>query len=284
MKELQELQETREKIIDYINKIDISDVKSNEISIRIGNEVIVFSQSNKYNLSSIEEEIREELKDKVNEKLKAIGEKLKERIEYASNMIDTYKSTYEIEKKKLEEKIKNAFIMPEITLEHAKKGLSVVRGNRNDEFIWIMNGVYNPKFVDKRMIEKKYRSMMLTQIVFLVTTKNDKVTGLDIVKPIGLGRFDHYHTGCWGDFKYSRKWSTPDDIIQLVKEAEIVLETINSMSLADRSPENLPRFSTLKNHLLNEGESDGESISNKHLLRAGVTESSRNDSDEVWGS
>ena len=282
MEELEKLKKEKEKILNYIKNIKISDVKSKEISIRIGSEIIVFSQSGRYNLS-IEDEIREELKAEVNKKLQDIGERLNERIQSASEMISTYKNQYEAKKYEVEEKLKNASIMPEINFDHAYRGLSVVKGRRAGEYVWLMNGIYNPKFVDNKMIEKKYRSMMLTQIVFVISTRDNKITNLDIRKPIGLGEFKHYHTSCWGDFKFSREWSTPDDIISLAKEAEIVLETINSMSLADRSPDGLPRFATLKRHLLETGQNDGEMTASKHLSRAGVSETIRNNEEEVWG-
>jgi hypothetical protein len=282
MEELEKLREEKEKILNYIKNIEISDVKSKEISIRIGNEIIVFSQSGRYNLS-IEDEIREELKVEVNKKLQSIGERLNERIQSASEMISTYKNQYEMKKHEVEEKLKNASIMPDINFNHASRGLSVVKGGRAGEYIWLMNGIFNPKYIDDRMIEKKYRSMMLTQVVFVISTRDNKITNIEIRKPIGLGDFRHYHTNCWGDFKYSREWSTPDDIISLAKEAEIVLETINSMSLADRSPDGLPRFQTVKKHLLNKGDSDGEMVASKHLTRAGVTETIRNNEEEIWG-
>ena len=56
----------------------------------------------------------------------------------------------------------------------------------------------------------------------------------------------YQHQGTW---RFPREYNTADDIIKIAKDAEAVLENVNTGSVANRNPSGLPRIDTLKSNI-----------------------------------
>ena len=179
--------------------------------------------------------------------------------------------------------------MPDVFSSHAEKGLSLVKGRYKDELMWLVQGIYWPKKVNSTPLEGKFSKKMLTQIIYCIETKNDKVIRVSTRKPIDFSYFNHYHQStpdCWGNWKHPAKWETPDDIISIAREAEFVLEDINLGSIADHNPRGLPRLTTVKRHILKDDDVKDEKkldigLLNQNARRAGITASVRSEED-LW--
>lgn len=233
-----------------LSSVSLDNIRAEGFTIMCGTKVLKLSVTEEKSDSSIEDVIRKELSDKLSERLLKIGDVVKKKLDDMTVYVSQIKSEYEKKTYEVEERLKYSNIMPNITYEHARQGLSLSKGNDKDELKWFYQAVYWPKYIDNSVIDKSYSKRMVSNIVIMVTTFDNKITRVDVKKPIGMGSFEHYHTGCWGNWNYSKEWTTPDDIIKVCKEAEIVLETINTESLANRSPRGLPRVSTVLTHSL----------------------------------
>jgi hypothetical protein len=122
---------------------------------------------------------------------------------------------------------------------------------------YLVHGLYWPKYVDRQAIEPTYTKKMISHIVIMFRTEGNRIKEITTRKPIGFDYFDHYHQAkpdCWGQWKFQRNFRGCDDIIKIAQEAQIVLENVNSGSVANRNPRGLPRKDTLNRHLLPEGE------------------------------
>lgn len=271
-------EQLQKQINSDLSSFDIDDVKTNGITIRAGSKILKFDISEENDLSTIEEEIRNEYKLKVKEKLNVIKEKVSEKMIEMSNFINQLKNEYELKESKLKRKLKNSVIMPEVTLAHAEQGLSIVKGSRSDEIYWLVNGIYWPKFINKKPIEIKFSKKMISNIIFMIKTKKDKVVGVTTRRPIGMEYFQHYHQNdpdCWGDWHPEHeKYKSPNDIIKIARKAEALLEYINNHSIAKNSPRGLPRISTVKNHLITIDESKNQNMGqlNQQVRRSGITQ------------
>lgn len=246
-KKMKDISTSVDKVMGGLN---LDDVKSQGMTVRIGGKVVKFEVTGEVSLP--EDEIRAEYAKKLSDKLKSIKDTLNEKMSEMAYMADEARRDYEKKEKALNDKLKSAKPMPDVTYEHAKAGLSVVKGAGAGELFWMYQGIYWPKFVDNRPISPTYIKKMITPITLIVATKDDKVTSVITRKTIGLGKFDHYHnTGgsdCWGSWNFNKSWKTPDDILSICRDAMAVLENINGGSLAQRSPSGLPTYATvLKN-------------------------------------
>jgi len=143
----------QEQINKDLESFDIDDVKTNGFTIRAGSKILKFKISEESDLSSIEDEIREEYKTKIKEKLNIIKDKVSEKMIEMSNFVNQLKIEYESKEERLKRKLNEAVIMPNVGLDHAREGLSIIKGQRENEIIWLVNGIYWPKFVNNRPIE-----------------------------------------------------------------------------------------------------------------------------------
>ena len=170
----------------------------------------------------------------------------------------------ELERKErnLAAKYNNAAMMPDITYDHAKKGLMVVRNaGKNDELLWLFRGRYQCKFFKKsrakksKAIDKTLRKRLVKDIIIRVRTRGINVVEVTTHNPdADMSPFWHYHkmsatSDCWGSWTRPSSWSTPDDIIRCAKDALAVLETINEGSVAKDNPAGLPRLDTVRENL-----------------------------------
>ncbi len=276
-----------------IDSFDVDDIKTKGITIRVGSNILKFKLSEEEDLSSIENEIREEYKKRIREKLNIIKEKVSEKMIEMSNFVNQLKLEYESKEEKLKRKLRNVVIMPDVKFKHACSGLSVVKGDMENEIIWLVNGIYWPKFVNEDPIDPKFSKKMISNIVFLIKTRNNKVLELSTRKPIGMEMFEHYHQNnpdCWGDWSPSEeKFNGPDDAIRIARKAEALLEYINKHSIAKSSPRGLPRLSTVKNHLISIEKAKKQSIGslNQQIRRAGITQTgigSMTDDGDIWST
>ena len=171
----------------------------------------------------------------------------------------------DIKERNLRKKYADAALMPDITQSHMLKGLSVFKGNANDELIWVYKGIYNPRFVivpdpinrtkTRKPIPARLVNRLKHDILYIIGTKKEKVTSLKTTKTQkdtydqDLPLFQHYHQtasgDCWGTFIHSKRWKKADDIIEIAKEAEAVLEGVNKGSIASSDPAGLPKLDTL---------------------------------------
>lgn len=252
--------ETLEDVDGTISELNIEDLKSEGITVRSGDKVIKFEFMKEESITSIEDDIRAELKDRLTEKLKGVRSKVIEKLDNMSVYVETLKKELESKKKEYDRKISSSNLMPDISSEHAMQGLSVVRdsgSSRSDSYMWLFQAVYWPKYIEKvtnsgeiehRVINSSYSKRLVNHIIITVHTKGNTISNVGVRKPFGLENFSHYHNECWGDWHPQPTWETVDDIIKVAKEAETVLETINTGSLASHSPRGLMRISTLEKH------------------------------------
>lgn len=234
---------------------DAVDTPDSLIKVRHGNKI--FS----YKVENVEEEfdidsVKSEVKEIYAQRLAEIKTKVTEYIQEFKFIFDKEKKKVEDIKKELERKLQSCNIMPEITEDHLRKGLSVVKGNGNESFTWSYKTVYHPKIYNDRVIDPAQSKKMITPINIVIKTTGDRIVKVVVMRSVGWSKFEHYHSmgsdsDCWGDWKpNTHSYKTPDDIIDIGKHAVSVLERINPRSFGNQSPKGLPRPSTIEKHLL----------------------------------
>lgn len=265
--------------------ISMDSIISDGISLRVGNRLVKFTVDSD-NVLDVENEIRNEFKNKVSKRLEQLGDIIQTKMNEVSSIVSSYKREFDRKEKLLTDELKASAKMPNVSLSHAQKGLSVVKGNNKDEIIWLYKGIYYPRFIDRKLIDPKFSKRLITNVVFVIRTENGSVKEILIKRSTDLSKFDHYHqmsnnSDCWGNFKWQRICNTPDEIISLAKEAEAVLENVNSLSLAQRNPSGLPRFETLNSHIVNEKPSSYKDLETKpSMSREGIE--IKIDDEDVW--
>lgn len=271
-----------------IDSLNIDDVKSEGITIRVGKQLVKLEVVSDSPIS-IEDEIREEFRSKIKSKLQEIKTRLNTQIQSLVDSTTQVKIEFERKENQLREKIARAHPMPDIFMKHAEKGLSVVKGDRQDELIWLVQGVYWPKTFgdmnEMKEIDPNYSKKMMTHIIFMIKTQGDTVINVTTRKPLGLGLFQHYHQqgrgDCWGNWSYPKHWEKPSDIIQIAKDAEAVLENINPWSIAQHNPRGLPRLTTIKRHL-RPLSAHRRTTTNQDGVRIGTEDAPVRNGDDIW--
>jgi hypothetical protein len=257
----EELSNRKKDMFRILDSIDIDSLKSEGISLTFGGKTFKFTELEVVENTALEEKIRKEFRERLNEQQQRIREKINAKINQLLVMQSTKAQELERKEQELIRKYRNVAAMPEITTEHLAKGLSVARPsyNERDKLCWLYACKYNPKFIKIREGRKKlpddFVNRMTKDIVIKIETKSNSVVSVEVMK-YKEGRidpFDHYHKtvhggDCWGKWTKPSTWNTPDDIIRIAKAAEAVLETVNGGSVAKRGPEGLPKYQTLLNH------------------------------------
>jgi len=255
MPELTKLKkESLEKMFQDIDSVDVDAIKNTGITIRAGNKLVKLEVVSETPIE-LEEEIREEFRIRLREKLQEIKNRLNQKVTEIVETTSRIRIEAERKEQELKSQLQKAHPMPDVFFEHAGRGLSCVKGQGRGEIIWLVTGIYWPKFYDGQRIDPKYSKKLLTQIIFMIHTKDDKVTGVSTRQLIGLDYFEHYHQhkpDCWGRWVYPKNWSRPEEIIKIARDAEAVLQNVNPHSIANRSPRGLPRKETLARHLASE--------------------------------
>jgi len=282
---MEEKIEQFKSVFNDLDMIDIDKIKTDGMSMRIGNKLVIF-KSIEDNPISVEDEIRNELREKINSQQKLIRDKINAKISEMVEYFNQVKREYLRKENDLKRTLRNSTAMPNVEFNHAQRGLSVLKGS-NGEIIWLVQGVYWPKTIDGKPIEKKFSKKMISPIVFLIKTNDNKVHDVSTRQPIGLDYFDHYHQSrpdCWGQWKHSKDFKTPDDIIKIARDGEAVLENINTSSIATGSPRGLPRKSTILKHIVKNKEEDVLGSLNQQIRRSGISVDTGSDSLDVWSS
>jgi hypothetical protein len=239
-------------MLNLIKNFDINDVKNNKVNLRIGNVLYDLTVSND-TVEFNESEIRKEFESKINERLTKIREVIKNQMKDVSMLVSSIQSEFDRKEKTLKDMLSKTSAMPNITIEHARKGLSIFRGQNSNEIQWLVRRTYNPKFIDREPIEVSYVKKMMTNIYIMITTRDNSVIHVSSRYINSLDYFDHYHQvnpDCWGSWSYPKTWNDPNDIINIADQAVSVMENINTMSIAHRTPRLLPRLDTLRRHVV----------------------------------
>jgi hypothetical protein len=272
-----------------IDSINVDDIKNEEVHLRLGNRIYKLVCSGDIDETYMENRIRKEFKKKLSEKLDSIKRKINTKLNQMSEFVVAIKEDYKEKEAELVRKLDSVATMPEISYSHAEKGLSVVRGHGPNKYYWLVQGIYWPKYVDHEPIDPEFSVSLITPVIILVETNGDKIVKVSVRKPLGLARFQQYHTimdneECWGNWNYERKWKTPNDIIKIGQEAQIILENINSGSLGNREPSGLPSIETVKRHVKKKGKIKDAEL-NKREERMGVSpQSTHVDGSNIWST
>lgn len=259
-----EVKSRHKEMLDELESISVEDLKSEGVSLSFGGKTFKLTDLEIVEEDTVEDRLRKEFKEKLNSQQQRIRDKINEKINQLLVMHQNKQQELDRKEKAMKLKYSSVAMMPEITQNHMHRGLSVVKGNNKDGLLWVYRGIYNPRFIvvysDHSMKERKplpsrLVNRMKKDIIILIKTRGQKITSVDthIASNTGdrtLPRLEHYHqTGthdCWGSWKHQESWKTPDDILQCAKDAEAVLEVINSGSYANRGPAGLPRSATLE--------------------------------------
>lgn len=284
---MNDLNDTMKSIGDAVDGVTLDSLELDGVQVRIGGKVVKLEVVSKSDIDYVDE-IKEEYRVKLNEKLNRIKGVVNDKFNNIMASVESMKGDITRKERELDSKLRNAKLMPDVTYEHAKQGLSIVKSNSSshDAMTWLVQGVYWPKTVDHVPIESTYQKKMISNVIFVIDTEGNKVLRISTRKPLGLEYFGHYHQSqpdCWGDWKYARDFEGPDDIIKMAREAEIVLENINTRSLANHTPRKMPRIQTLKNHLDRSVGQVNVSAVNNVSQRIGVDTLTVNQND-VWTS
>jgi len=278
---------------EVLDDISIDDVRSEGMTVRIGGKVVKLQVTEEVTLP--EDEIRAEYSAKLTEKLQRIRDILNEKVSEMSYMVEQNRVDYEEKERELQERLSSANIMPDITYDLAKSGLSVVKKHSRhtgpDVLTWLYQGVYWPKYVDGNPIEPKYAKRMISPVTLEIVTEKDRLQRVTVRKTIGLGKFEHYHSmdsqnDCWGQWVFPKNWKEPKDILKVAQDAMAVLENVNTHSPGNRSPNGLPRLSTLEQHVLRGEEARNVTYTTSRTdERAGINENTdRGESRSVWST
>lgn len=277
-----------EQIIDGVS---VEDIRANGMTIRMGGKLVKLEVAS-VETPSIEDEIRDELRGQLRQRLEMIKNSLNAKITEMVSFTSSIRAEFERKERQYKDKLRSVRAMPDVSMDHAQKGLSVVKGRNMDSLIWLVQGIYWPKFVDFKPIEPKYAKKLLTHIIIMIETSGENVTRVSTRKTIGLDYFEHYHQSspdCWGKWKWKSRWGgNPNEIIDIAREAEAVLENVNTGSVANRTPRGLPRLDTLRRHVTNKSAGSPQSVNilNQAARRVGIGAGLRDrDEDEhMWTS
>jgi len=257
-----QVQERKDEMLEVLEGITLEEIQSGGVSLNFAGKTFKFTDMEVINDEDLEEKIRGEFRSKLNTQQQRIREKINTKINQLLTMHQQKQNELERKERSLQEKYNNAAMMPDITYDHAKKGLMVVKNEGNhDELLWLFRGRYQAKFFLKsrarkaKAIKKDLRQRLIKDIIVRIKTKGSQIIGVNTRNPdASMSAFSHYHkmssdSDCWGSWHHPTNWSNPTDIIRCAKDALAVLETINEGSVAKDNPVGLPRLSTVKDNL-----------------------------------
>lgn len=277
-----------------LDGISIEEVQAQGMSIRIGGKVVKLQVTEEVSLP--EDDIRAEYSKLLTDKLQLIKGVLNEKMSEMTYMVEQNRQDFEEKERALNARLSEANLMPNITYDQAKAGLSVVKGHsayrgESDCLTWLFQGVYWPKYVDQNPIDPKYAKRLISPVTLEIVTLKERVRCVTVRKTIGLGKFRHYHamggdSDCWGQWSIPSRWKEPSDILAIARHAMGVLENVNTGSPGDRAPNGLPRLETLRQHVLTGAEAKNVSYGTSRAdERAGITEETdRGTRAQVWST
>lgn len=280
------LNEYNKSMITTVDTLKLDDdFTSKTVSLRLGNKVYDLVVSDK-NIEVNEDEIREEFEARLTEKRLKIKDSIKSKMAEVSALVSSIQDEYDRKERILKDTLSKSAPMPNVTWEHAKRGLTIVKGGGRGEILFLIKRTYNPKYFDHKNIEPLYVKKLMTNIYIKVSTRDDQILGVSSHYMNTLEYFDHYHQArpdCWGSWKYPSHYKTIEDIIKIADDAIAVMENINPMSIAHRSPSLLPRLETIRRHVLTEAPTAPKSVKVSVTgLREGL--GIQEPSQDVWGN
>ena len=253
MATVKKLKKIEDDLFSALSKDITEDINLGEVVLRIGGKICKLSIVSDSESDTIVDNMKREYREKVSEKLSKIGELVNTRLQDYKNVIDSIRNELTRKESEYASKLINLVSMPDITWEHAKCGLSVVRGSGAGSLRWIARRTYNPRYIDRKPLKPAIVKKMTTPVIIVINTTHEKVTKVAVRKIGDLTPFMHYHHSgdgdCWGDWYPKATWESPYDIISIADDAIAVLENINTLSIGERSPRGLPRLDTVKRNI-----------------------------------
>ena len=250
-----EIEQKRKEIFELIDGYTDADTSGDmKDLITKGMQMYVNGYVVNFDITSVEElpadKLKEDVKKQFQEKLGQIKEAINEKLYSLSESYESLREKLddELEKAKTEN---SKHIMPDIEYEHAKKGLSVVKGSSSDELIWLQRGYYQVKTIDGEPIEPVLSEQSRRPVNVEVFTRGQDVVSVKIRNFKSLTGVRHYHstdggsTDCWGDWNYHQRWSDPYDIIDIANHALNILRDVNTSSPGESNPPYLPTIDAL---------------------------------------
>jgi hypothetical protein len=244
------------EIFEKLGVTEANDIVTNGVSIRIGNKIYTLKQVAGSTDIPIEAEIRAEYETKFMSRLSEIGKFVNEKMSGIHTLVTSIKGELDRREVELKRRMENLpFPMPTISTQETRRGLSIMKNPDNEnEIFWIIPAWYGPKWVDDRKIKTSYISKLVRPMrIFICTNRENKITGLSTRKMTNLEFFSHYHQvrpDCWGNWKWSsEKFAGPADAIRIADIAIGIIDKVNTSSIGNRSPEDLPSITTLRGKL-----------------------------------
>ena len=258
----------------------LDNIKAEGISIRVGGQIVKFVADETQDIS-VEEEVRNELREQYNAEVDNLRESTNSLTEALKAEFLHRNKRLETKEEELAKRLREVATLPTVSEDFAHKGLSVSKCEGRG-YLWSYICVYAPKYVSNKIIDPTFAKRLMTPIrIFVYTDDNWKATDVKLVKLINCSKFQHYHSldqysDCWGRMKYSGELlDTPDKALMFFRNTQIVLETINRMSIGERAPKGLSRLATVEKHLLDERpdpENNKRTTTSKRNERAGFDE------------
>jgi hypothetical protein len=271
-------------MMSIIEDLNTNDLQTKTVTLRIGGTLFELTPKAGEPLE-IEAQIRKEYEEKLNEKRNLIKDSIKSKMSEVSILVSSIQDEYERKERLLKDTLAKSAPMPNVTWDHAVRGLSIVKGQGRGEICWLVKRTYNPKYVDHKNIEPLYIKKLMTNIYIRVRTQDDNIVGVSSHYMNNLEYFDHYHQNhpdCWGNWVYPKKWKVVEDIITVADQAIAVMENINTMSIARRTPRLLPRLETLRRHVSRETTAPVDIKVGTTGLREGLGMAEPN--SDIWGN
>lgn len=278
------LNEYKNAMFQTVDDLNITDLSSKTVTIRLGNKVYELVPSRTEDLD-VENQVRKEIEDKLVEKRMKIKDTVKAKMAEVSALVSSIQDEYDRKERILKDTLAKSSPMPNVTWSHAQRGLSIVKGNNRGEIIWLVKRTYNPKYVDHKSIEPLYVKKLMTNIYIRIVTTDNIITSISSHYLSNLEFFEHYHQArpdCWGNWNRPSSWSTPDDILKAADDAIAVMENINTMSIAKRNPAMMPRLETIRRHVKAVAEAPTQVRVGTTGMREGL--GAMAPSDDVWGN
>lgn len=285
--------ETKGSFEEEVELSSLDNIKAEGISIRVGGQIVKFVADEVQDIPVVDE-IRNEMKQMYEEEVKRLQDSVQHLKDSVKSQVSNRNYELDQREKELNKKLRENVSLPTITEDQMKSGLTVARRKSNrGGYVWSFICVYAPKYVNEKIIDPNFAKRLMTPIRILIyTDDNWKSSEVRLVKLINCEKFEHYHlsgsSDCWGEFKQSGTLvDTPEKAIDFYRTIQIVLETINQMSIGTSSPKGLSRFTTIEKHLLKDRpdlpKKKKSTAASKRNDRAGFDESvNDNASEEVW--
>lgn len=281
-----EIEETAKEVKNLLSDSFLDEVEGSSIVIQIGSKAYELKPTGKAT-DDIEEIVRAEMKQNVSQKLKNMGELISGKINEITKVSSDYKRKLVEKINEYDTRINSVTVMPEIGIEHAEKGLSIVRGNRPGSIVYLVRGVYWPKTITFNHTEHTLkpslsRKMMVPVMFYIEVDSDQSVIEVSTRKLMNLQYFPHYHQresegDCWGTWNPPGDCRTPDEAIRIARKAEKILENINTHSVTEENPRGFPNMEYLKRHTIVGKEHETP----ERAKRMGVDER-QGDNEPVW--